>query len=287
MFDHSTRTICTYPHLASLFFVHRNEIGLFRIESAANGTTYECDQRVMDAELECSHLLITTKSSLGDHQSHAQKIAMTQSLKKGWSMLSGILTVSEEVMVHDSIRLYLYGTHKTMNTFYKNISITPIPTQCHNQVLNGDFEVGDTRFWRYSSHYVDMNVLDVGVDGSLYSVMIQATNNGAFYGISQDLDMRCLEAGREFLISAKFQLLNSTDMVSGVACDPAQLTVSRPTHCPTVTVRGSDCEEGDFEFLLWNDIDHFEWDANKFNDFEQVFSVNNQLASCSVSVPLL
>lgn len=73
-------------------------------------------------------------------------------------------------------------------------------------------------------------------------------------------------------------------MTSGVGCDPSLLTVSRPDHCPTVTVQGTECDGGDYERLFWNDIDFlFERDPNGFNDFQCVFSVNAQLASCKVS----
>lgn len=240
----------------------------------------------MDEELECSALVIRIHSPLGIQQVIAGTASMAHGLKEGWSMMTGIMTVSMKLLFHDTIILHLYGTHPTMNVFYKNISITPIPTTCQNQVLNGGFEVGDTRLWRYNSRFIDVDIVDFGAEGSQYSAMIQARNS-AYRGMSQDLDVRCLVVGQELLISAKFQLLNATDMATGIECDPSLLTVSRPTHCPTVTIRGTDCEEGDFELLFFNDIDHFQWDANNFNDFQKAFSITTQIASCDVSFLVL
>ncbi len=259
---------------------------MFRIESATNGTKYECDSTASNGDLECSYLQIEAQSALGTEQFFPNIVAVAQGLENKWTMMSGIMTASEIVAGYDSIRLYLYGTHESMNVFYKNISITPIPRTCGSQILNGNFEVGDSRFWKPSSvNLIGMSIFNAGAGGSEYSVMTWPLYGGANgHSISQDLDARCLEEGFEFLIGAKFQLLNATDMISGVECDPSLLTVSRPDHCPTVTIRGTECDGGDYERLYWNNIDFsFEWDPNGFNDFQRVFSVNAQLASCKVS----
>ena len=243
--------------------------------------------RASNGELECSYLQIKTESTLGIEEYFPEIVTAAPELKSEWTMLSGIMTVSNKVMTYDRIDTYLYGTHETMDVFYKNISITPMPQTCQSPILNGGFEFGDTRYWKYSTKiFMHVEILNVGASGSHYSLMTQSTNGGGSSGhrVSHDLDTRCLDEGQEFLIRAQFQLLNATDLTLGVVCDPTILTVSRPTHCPTVTIRGTGCDGGDYERLFWNDIDYsFTWDPNGFNDFKRVFTISTQLASCDVS----
>ena len=52
----------------------------------------------------------------------------------------------------------------------------------------------------------------------------------------QTIDTRCLVEGQQFLIIAKFKLLNAADLTLGVECLPLVLNVGYSTHCPTVRV---------------------------------------------------
>ena len=121
--------------------------------------------------------------------------------------MSGIMAATDIVAAHNSMRLYLYGTHEAMNVFYKNISITPIPQTCGSQIWNGNFEVGDSRFWKPSSvNLIGMSMFNAGAGGSDYSVMTWLLYGEANdQSISQELDVRCLDEGHQFLISAKFR----------------------------------------------------------------------------------
>ena len=93
--------------------------------------------------------------------------------------------------------------------------------------------------------------------------------------------------GKQFLINAKFRLLNATDLRLGVECLPTVLNVKFSTHCPTVTIRGRECMGDDIEYVFWNEINQFQWNPNEFNNFEKVFTVGVEIASCDVSALFL
>ena len=201
--------------------------------------------------------------------------------QQGWNTMAGIWTVNEKQAAHERIYVRFYGPHKNMNIFYDDISITPIQKFCQSLVLNGNFEIGDSRFWRLSDkRYINVHMSSSGANASQHSLMI---NKYSGHSVRQTIDTRCLLEGQQFLISAKFRLLNATDFTQGVECLPTVLYVGYSTHCPTVTIRGRECVGDDIEYLFWNEINQFQWNPDEFNDFEKVFTVGAEIASCEVS----
>ena len=166
-------------------------IGQFRIECASDGTNFECDKTKWDGELECSNILIWSDSAIGyDQPRVAETIAVSQGLYDGWSMMAGIMTVTEKQVAHDRIYVRLYGPHRSMTVFYDNISIVPIPKTCQNLILNSDFETGDSRFWLPSDRrYIHAEISNVGADGSQYSLMIDRYTSNR---MRQTVDTRCM-----------------------------------------------------------------------------------------------
>ena len=200
--------------------------------------------------------------------------------------MAGIMTVTEKQLSHDNMLFILSNTHQNMNVFYDDISMVPMSRSCDNLVLNNDFEVGDSRFWSPSySKYLKAEISNIGADGSKYSLMmIPKAPSHTGDNMKQSLDARCFIEGQEYLISAKFKFLNSTDLASGVDCIPGSLNVNKPTHCPTITIRGDSCNGNDVEYIFHNDIDQYQWDPNGFNNFEKVFTINSEIASCEVRI---
>ena len=213
---------------------------------------------------------------------YTETAATAANLFQGWSLMSGIMTVNEQQAAHDNMYVRLYGTSTNMNVFYDDISIVPIPQSCDNLVLNSDFEVGDSRFWLPSDRrQIHIDISPFGANGSEYSLMVKKYTTSD--RIRQSIDTRCLVEGQEYLISAKFRYLNATDLTSGIDCYPSVLNLHDKMHCPTVKVRGTDCAGGDIQYVFWNEIDQFTWDPDTFNNFEKVFPIGSDIASCEVS----
>ena len=179
-----------------------------------------------------------------------------------------------------------------MNVFYDDISMVPMSRSCDNLVLNNDFEVGDSRFWFPSfPRYLTAEISNIGANGSQCSLMmIPKLESHTGDNMKQSLDTWCFIKGQEYLISAKFRLLNSTDPTSGMECIPSNLNVNSPTHCPTITIRGDGCNGNNLEYIFHNDIGQYQWDPDGFNNFEKVFAINSDIASCKVrniSLPVI
>ena len=264
-------------------------VGKFRIESASNGTQYQCDIRAVDTELECSTMVLNAQSSLGfEAASPVETIVVVGGSKEGWSMMATIMTVTEKQAAHDRLFFVLSGPHSEMNVIYDDISFAPIPKHCQQQVLNSDFEVGDSRFWYPTAKkFIDFDIVSSGISESQYSMMIQPRlGEVEGVGLRQNIDSRCILEGQEYLISANFRLLDATDLALGAPCDPAMKTVNSPTHCPTITIHGENCAGDNVELLFFNEMDFFIWDKEKFNKYEVVFPVSAEIASCEVSIAL-
>ena len=261
-----------------------NAPGKFKLERASDGTMYECDRSSRSGETQCSYIHVYVESSLGSENFWvSETVPIHQDVYDGWNMMAGIMTVSEKQAAHSRLFIRLYGPHQSLNVLYDDFSIVEIPESCENIVVNGDFEIGDSRFWRPSSRAeISVDISNYGAGGSNYSMMIQKyTSNG----VTQPLDTRCLFEGQDYLISAKFKLLNTTDLVSGVSCDPTNKNLGNSNHCPSIVIRGEGCVGTSVrETFYFNDIEGFVWQKNEFNSFQSVFTFDADLAACKVSV---
>merc|ERR1712176_1032506 len=151
-------------------------------------------------------------------------------------------------------------------------------------LLNSDFEIGDSRFWLPNDRKrIDTDISSVGANGSKYSLMIKKYTSNR---VRQTLDTRCITAGQEFSITAKFKYVAISDLATGMECSPTVLNLYSKDHCPTVRIVGSGCtsETGSVGYTLWNDIENFEWSKDDFNDYEKILTIDSELASCEVSI---
>ena len=92
------------------------------------------------------------------------------------------------------------------------------------------------------------------------------------------VDRTCFAAGEEYVITAKFKMLNSTG--HGVACNTNDQTRTND-NCPNVAIFGDYCEGNDVWWRFWNNLPDVEWDPDSFNDFQSTtFTVSEELATC-------
>ena len=232
--------------------------------------------------MQCSYARIQADSPLGDEGVWiAERVATAQDKKNGWTTIAGIVTISEKQAAHTRLYLRVYGPGVSMDVYYDDISFVPVERSCQNLILNGDFEIGDSRFWRPSDRrYINIDISDIGANSSQYSMVVQRYTSNRVY---QPLDTRCLVEGQEFVVSAQFRYLNATDLSEGLSCEPSQKNQGRTDACPTVIIRGSQCEANDLEYTFWNEIDQFVWDSDGFNEFEKIFTIDSNIAKCNVS----
>lgn len=215
---------------------------------------------------------------------YAETVAVAPGVSGGWSLMAGIMTVTETQANHNSIYVRLFGTHPSMNVFYDDISVKPIPKTCDELVLNSDFEAGNTAFWLPTDKdSIDVDVSSSGANGSNYSMIITKYTPNR---IRQQLDARCFTEGQEYLITAKFKLVDSANPATGLSCNPNIFSENDIDACPKVIISGARCASGSsLSYDFWNQKNE-PWNTNDFNDYEYVFPIDADMASCEVSVIL-
>mmetsp|Transcript_40882 Transcript_40882/g.128094 ORF Transcript_40882/g.128094 Transcript_40882/m.128094 type:complete len:1750 (-) Transcript_40882:409-5658(-) len=84
------------------------------------------------------------------------------------------------------------------------------PDQCDSLVLNGDFEA-NAEYWVHAGLH-GMEVASGGAGGSLFSLRAPnpADGGGAFVGLGQFLDTRCIEEGYAYTLSAQVKLVDAS-----------------------------------------------------------------------------
>ena len=231
-------------------------------------------------------------------------IADTKWSESNWNHYAGIYTVSDEDESHDSMTLILgRNSHKDARIIFDNVQMQSLPRNCSNMLQNGDFEFGDSSFWRQNYGIDRFELIDNSNHGTSgdYSLRYNQKDSNGFYNkyVYQVLESRCFVEGQQFRITAQFKMLNYT------SDEPFDCNVD--STCPRVYLRGkyefvvvqhlillhwtrltcfyigigNDCSvnNGYKGYKLKNDNEG--WIADEFNPYSYDFTVNSDLASCS------
>ena len=117
-----------------------------------------------------------------------------------------------------------------------------IPQLCSSLLINSDFG------YRV---YIDIEIYSVGMGRSSYFLIAEKYIS---YSIYQELNTYYIMQDQEFLISAKFRLLNAMDLVSGVDCEPNIKDKGSTNSYSTVAIYGSNCSRDNKQFYFYNEI---------------------------------
>ena len=93
-------------------------------------------------------------------------------------------------------------------------------------------------------------------------------------GPGQDISTDCLEAGKQYKITAKVQITDANDDV--VVCDKYAEWLD-PNFCPLFTIQAQ-TPNGDAKLNLGNDND-VDWDAGIWNEYNVIFTIDSRLES--------
>lgn len=194
----------------------------------------------------------------------------------GWYTTAGIFTIPEKSADADHASLYMSGLDASVNIIMDNVSIKKIPEQCDSLILNPSFDDG-TSFWIGDRKNEVKVKLSPGAGGSGHALMAY---DRAFHwrGVYQRLDPRCFVAGAEYVVTAKFKLLNGMSS-AGMTCDPT-IKWRNDEQCPSVMLQAYECDGSNVYEHLWNVDTTTPWNPAVFNDFSSVLEVDDNLASC-------
>lgn len=154
---------------------------------------------------------------------------------------------------------------------------------CANWITSGDAESGSVSDWTAMG-----NPFQANIDGHSRGPPGSSTSYRYFRhywvnsGPGQNIDIGCLEVGKQYKISAQLRVLNSVRR-SPYGCSPHAEWLD-PAYCPIFTISAV-TEGGQTSRLnLGNQGSsggHAEWQVDDWNRYNAVFTVDERLASAS------
>jgi len=256
-------------------------VAKFRMKDG-QGNDIACDRKKNDGETTlCGKMGIQTWSEHGNRYVDYQTVAIAPGEYEGWSLMAGIFTMSASEANHTSMQVRLHNTHTDNTVIYDDVSMTRIPRNCEQMVVNPSFEGGTTSFWMPTSLLSDYTVTAIGEGSSEYSVFFQHSTDDVGSYLYQELDTRCFVEGQQFDISVNFKLLNGTDLTKTETCSnaPEHNSNGDPEQCPSVYLYGYNCADGNVQATLWNE-NQASWSSSSFNEFQNDFKITANLATC-------
>ena len=252
----------------------------------AQGSYVDCDIRVTSGEHYCGRARIETRTSLpmGNRNAYVGNVvAVAEDQYDGWSIMTGTFTMNEFELNHLNMHLRFVDSPITNTIIYDDISMVPIPMTCEEMILNPSFQ-GTSSFWKADHYAVKYSIInDSGVGNSEYALLFERTETegyGTHHYLYQDLDVRCITQGEELEISAKFKILDDSDLTKVLTCDTSDTSPYTETHCPLMFLYGYNCGNGASVSQELFSESQDTWSTTHFNQFRFDFVVDENFATC-------
>lgn len=147
---------------------------------------------------------------------------------------------------------------------------------CKEWIRSGDAESGSIDDWEVKDDISgSVGIHDEGPPGSTRSYAISGQNS-VNSGPGQDIDVSCLEVGKQYKITALFKIMN--DDGTPYFCDKYAEWLD-PDFCPLFTVWTMNSNQI-ARYNIGNDyVTHKEWETGEWNPYHAVFTVDEQMAA--------
>jgi hypothetical protein len=207
---------------------------------------------------------------------HLDKIARALDFAgtAGWSTVWGIFDATSFTENADMVKVHFEGIAGGNSLIIDDISISPLPRDCSELIVDSDVEMGMAQFWeRYGTQAGDLSTT-AGVDGGLAA---RVTNrNSAWKGMEYEgvqwTDLTCFGTGQLWEITAQIKLMEQGGD-AGVGCDVS--SNQEVDRCPRLRLRlydESDLSTHFYEEVKYNYVPSA-WNTNGFNEFKGHFHV--------------
>jgi hypothetical protein len=161
------------------------------------------------------------------------------------------------------------------NIVIDDVSITPLPKNCKQLVMNGDAEYDETpRFWRSWVNAGKSSIELIQYGGSM-AFQVQNRYHGDD-GMYQLLDPGCMARGSKWRVAARLRIVRK-GTTNGASCDPSDTNFNR--GCPPIRIAGWQNGSKVFDEKYWM-TNRPNWSTSGFNNFVTEFTVPTLLASC-------
>jgi hypothetical protein len=252
----------------------------------SDGTQFVCDTTERSGRNACPRMRLRSFVDVGlptqDGANHyGGSIAETDHgvTTDGWHVMSGIFEATEYDQRGENSVLSFSGAWRRRDLVVDDVSISPLPMDCTELILNGDAEYGETpSFWTHISGAVGttIEVVNVGSGSNVFKVSNRPIVGE---GMSQTVDSRCLHQGSMWKLTARMKLV-SRSSGNPVSCDPSDNRVD--FACPPILVAGFQAGERVEDERYYTS--RTSWVADAFNDYEVEFAVSDVLAASNVVV---
>ena len=166
----------------------------------------------------------------GVNVTYAYPVAKSVRHQLDWGYLYGSFVFDSDMASADSIFLSIERADYRYNLVVDDISVVKTSDICASTLINGDFEVGDTRAW-FSMGAVAFDVVTPGSDGTGYALKT-TRRDVALATPAQDVQKNCITEGQSFTMSASVKLMKDG---SPYVCDPNYTWGQRQTGiCPRI-----------------------------------------------------
>jgi hypothetical protein len=192
---------------------------------------FQCNRTSNNEADSCMQIrFYTNKNGTSTYPWLGETVAAVES--EGWNIATGQYVVESNAAGADRLAIYFSAVNPSMSVIYDSVSFTKVPYSCQSLVLNPSFDDGRASFY-YADDRARMKVQmqSPGFGGSGYAALIYDRSSSE-RSLVQNLDSRCFYPNAEYTISAKFKLLNNTDLSTGVSCDTNARDGVR--QCPSI-----------------------------------------------------
>ncbi len=211
-------------HIDSNCFTKKDRIKIrvrYQIQNS-NGIPLICDKTVDSGLTECAYLRLRAEDSDGNSNSFpyvAETGAAHSDVESNeWAIMSGVYDLGPVEASHESMYLIIAGPHQDNTIVIDSVSIEPLAKTCDQILVNPSFSDGTSSFWSKSNTPVEISIYSPGADDDYSLYFEHPASTG--HTILQELDNRCIVEGQQFVLSAKFKLLDAANG-QAIGCDPS------------------------------------------------------------------
>jgi len=156
-----------------------------------------------------------------------------QSKSSDWDSIYGEFDVTASMVEADLVSIHFTKLKPEINIVVDNLSVTKIENNETGLVSNGDFSVGDVRYYNVWSGGA-IHIAGGGYGGTEDYSMIVRDRTSEEHGVNHEIDNTLLIAEDVYKISCQIFLLEE-DLMTFFSCNP--MATSGDARCPTLSLR--------------------------------------------------
>lgn len=205
-------------------------VAFVKLQNETTGDSYDCTP---SAESRCPEVGLYWKSveERWSRDDVATVVAAASPDSSGFQRLHGILDVTDEVSDASIVFLYIRRHAEGTILLVDNVSMTLVSIDdrgdCDNLVYNGNFSIGDSRYW-FNGDDGALAMVSPGFDGSSDYAVTSFEGN-----MEQYIRIRCMKPRSSYSATAKFKLIGTDGRE--FACRKRRATDE--TRCPVMQLR--------------------------------------------------